>query len=121
MEDLGNRLFESKYDGFAILVFKRVEKGPYDPGSWKFNDVEAHLNDIMDALKKLYGKVFFGFINELLGLEKEVILHVFKYYGVLAIENYNNNTLVVKIPPEDVDKFLKMLKNISAWRNKLRT
>ena len=55
-----------------------------------------------------------------MGLEKEVILHVFKYYGVLAVENYNNDALVIKIPPEYVDRFLKILKSISAWRSELK-
>jgi len=98
--------------GLELVIFRRkeFEKNGVAFTLWKCEGTPfVHINSIMRILDEFYGKIRMEHLDEILGTEKEVIIHIFREDGILAIEDYNKGTLTIQIKTKDKKRLLNQI------------
>jgi len=75
---------------------------------WDCGDTRpVQIMPILNVLDDFYGKERREYVNDLFGFDDDTLLHIFDRGGVVAIEDYNRETLIVRVPVADRGEFLR--------------
>ena len=69
----------------------------------------VHINSILRIMDEFYSKEKTEFIEDLIEAKKDVLVHIYREDGIIAVEDYEKRCLTLQLKAKDKDRLLKRI------------